>query len=207
MTATSLEILTIGHSSRSYESFVELLRGASVTAIADVRTAPYSRRFPQFNRDSLRSELRLDNIAYVFLGEELGGRPKDKAFFCEGVADYEKMAQAANFKKGLQRVVEGANKYRVAMMCSEQDPLACHRCLLVGRALHERGVAVKHLLLDGAVVDHRDIEKWLIERSGRSDGDLFESEEKQRAAAYRKQSSRVAYSERKAPVTKPIAAE
>jgi uncharacterized protein (DUF488 family) len=207
MTATPREILTIGHSSQSYESFVELLRGASVTAIADVRTAPYSRHVPQFNRDSLRSELRLDNIAYVFLGEELGGRPKDKAFFCEGVADYEKMAQTANFKKGLQRVIEGANKYRVAMMCSEQDPLECHRCLLVGRALHERGVAVKHLLLNGAVMDHRDIEKWLIERSGRSDGDLFESEDKQRAVAYRKQSSRVAYSERKAPVTKPIAAE
>jgi uncharacterized protein (DUF488 family) len=123
VSATPVEVFTIGHSTLSYEKFLELLRVASVTAVADVRTAPYSRHFPHFNRDALRSELRLDNIAYVFLGDELGGRPKDKQFFCEGVADYEKMALTASFAKGLRRVIDGAKKYRIAMMCSEHDPL------------------------------------------------------------------------------------
>src|ERR1700722_20120562 len=93
----------IGHSTLPYERFLELLRRCSVTAVADVRTAPYSRHSPQFNKDTLRNELRHDGIAYVFLGQELGGRPKDKQLFCEGVADYEKMARVADFAKGLDR--------------------------------------------------------------------------------------------------------
>ena len=205
MSATPLEVFTIGHSTLSYEKFLELLRRASITAVADVRTAPYSRHFPQFNRDTLRSELLLDNIAYVFLGDELGGRPKDKQFFCDGVADYEKMALTANFAKGLRRVVDGAKKYRIAMMCSEHDPLECHRCLLVGRALHERGIAVRHILLDAREVSQADLEERILEFSGRGGGDLFEGREMRLAVAYRKQASKVAYSERK---TSPsIAAE
>ncbi len=205
MSATPLEVFTIGHSTLSYEKFLELLRRASITAVADVRTAPYSRHFPQFNRDTLRSELLLDNIAYVFLGDELGGRPKDKQFFCDGVADYEKMALTANFAKGLRRVVDGAKKYRIAMMCSEHDPLECHRCLLVGRALHERGVAVRHILFDGGEASQADLEERILDSSGHGDGDLFEGPEMRLAAAYRKQASKVAYSERKA--SPPIAAE
>ena len=108
-------------------------------AVADVRSSPYSRHSPHFSRDELRAELRSEGISYVFLGNELGGRPKDRRFYCEGVADYEKMAQTPEFKTGLDRVIEGARKYRIALMCSEHDPLDCHRCLLVGRALAQRG--------------------------------------------------------------------
>jgi uncharacterized protein (DUF488 family) len=197
VSATPLEVFTIGHSTLTYEKFLDLLRGVSITAVADVRTAPYSRHFPQFNRDALRNELRLDKIAYVFLGDELGGRPKDKQFFCDGVADYEKMARTPNFSKGLQRVLEGAKNYRIAMMCSEHDPLECHRCLLVGRALHEGGVVVRHILFDGTVVSQADLEERIMESSNRGEGDLFEGREMRRAAAYRKQASKVAYSERK----------
>jgi uncharacterized protein (DUF488 family) len=196
VTASPLEILTVGHSSLSYEEFFKLLRGASVTAVADVRTAPFSRRNPQFNRDPLRDQLRIDRTAYVFLGDELGGRPKDQHFFCDGVADYEKMAQSPDFERGLQRVIEGAKQYRVALMCSEHDPLECHRCLLVGRALHGRGVTVKHLLSDRTVVNQSDMEKRLLQWSRQSGEDLFENYENRLAAAYRKRASKVAYSER-----------
>lgn len=207
MKALQLEILTIGHSSLTYEGFLDLLRGASITAVADVRTAPYSRHFPHFNREAIRDGLRLDGIAYVFLGDELGGRPSTKHLYCNGVADYEEMAQTANFKKGLLRLTSGANKYRIAMMCSEHDPVECHRCLLVGRALHEQGVGVKHILADRKIVDQTDIEKRLIEWAGRSERDFFETEEKQRATAYRTQASKVAYTERSDNNAKPIAAE
>jgi len=192
---TTVEILTIGHSTLPYERFLRLLREASVTAIADVRTAPYSRHFPHFNRDFLREELRQDSVAYVFLGEELGGRPKDRRFFSNGIANYEKMAETEVFARGLDRVVEGAKKYRIAMMCSEHDPLDCHRCLLVGRALHEQGVIVRHILGGGQITDHREIEARLMDMSRKSAVDLFEPPAKRLAAAYRDQAAKVAFAE------------
>jgi len=203
----SVEVLTIGHSTLPYESFLALLRQASITAIADVRTAPFSRYFPHFNRDVLRNELRLDDVAYVFLGDELGGRPQGEQFFFNGVADYEKMAETETFARGLERVIEGAKKYRIAMMCSEHDPLDCHRCLLVGRALQERGVTVRHILSSGQIVDQRQIEDKLMEMSGKSDIDLYEPPAKRLAAAYRDRAMKVAFSERPDNVRKSAAAE
>lgn len=191
------EVFTIGHSTQSYEDFLSRLRNAGVDAIADVRSAPYSRHFPHFNRDALKTELRLDNISYVFLGDELGGRPKDKRFFCEGIADYEKMATSETFKVGLERVVEGSAKYRIALMCSEHDPLDCHRCLLVGRALSEKdNFQVRHILGSGRIISHKMIEDRLLELAGRSEGDFFEGGQDRLHKAYRERSMKVAYSER-----------
>lgn len=197
MVSNAVEVLTIGHSTLSYERFLTLLNHASVTAVADVRTAPYSRHFPHFNRDTLKNELRQDRIAYVFLGEELGGRPKEKSFFCDGVADYEKMAATEAFTRGLGRIIEGAQKYRIAMMCSEHDPLDCHRCLLVGRVLHQRGVRVRHILSNNTIINHDAIEAKLLELSGKVDDDFFEPAERRLAMAYRKRAAKVAFSERK----------
>lgn len=206
-TGEEVDVLTIGHSTLSYECFLSLLRTAGVTAVVDVRTAPYSSYLPQFNRNALRDELRLDNIAYVFLGDALGGRPSGRQFYCEGVADYEKMATTGEFGKGLDRLVEGARKYRIALMCSEQDPLDCHRCLLVGRALAGRGVGVKHILSDGQVVAHSRIEEQLLAMSGRENDDLFASLEERLAAAYRERGRKVAFEEPKSDPQGPIAAE
>lgn len=207
MADAAVEVLTIGHSTLSYERFLALLRHASVTAVADVRTTPFSRHFPHFNRDTLRDELRQDNIAYVFLGEELGGRPKGEWFFCDGVADYEKMAETAHFARGLERIIDGSKKYRIAMMCSEHDPLDCHRCLLVGRALHERGVTVRHILSGGQIINHWQIEDRLMDVSGKSDIDLFEPPAKRLAAAYRDRAMRVAFSDYQDTARRPTAAE
>jgi uncharacterized protein (DUF488 family) len=206
MADRSVEVLTIGHSRLSYECFLDLLRRNEVTAIADVRTAPYSRHSPHFNKEALRDEVRQAGIAYVFLGQELGGRPKDKELYRNGVADYEKMAQGSEFAKGLERVIEGAKSYRIAMMCSEHDPLDCHRCLLVGRALHERGVIVQHILFNGEVVDQKQIEQQLMGMSGRANEDLFDRLDQRRASAYRDRASRVAYTENRS-LSRDAAAE
>jgi len=200
-------VLTIGHSTLPYERFLELLRRANVTAVADVRTAPYSRQFPQFNREILSNELRADGIAYVFLGKELGGRPSQRQFYCDGVADYERMSGTTEFGKGLERVLDGAKKYRIALMCSERDPLDCHRCLLVGRALAHRGVRVSHILGDGQVVSHAGIEDKLLELSGRSTGDFFAPDSERLAAAYRERARKVAFNEPQPDPGGPIAAE
>jgi uncharacterized protein (DUF488 family) len=203
----NLTVLTIGHSSHSFERFLTLLRSADVTAIADVRSSPYSRLYSHFNRDDLRQELRSDGISYVFLGKELGGRPSEHKFYCEGVADYEKMAQADEFRKGLDRVIEGAKKYRIALMCSERDPLDCHRCLLVGRALTQRGVNVNHILADGRIVHQSELEDRLLEIAGRAAGDLFAHRGEQLAAAYRERARKVAFSEPQSEPDGTIAAE
>jgi uncharacterized protein (DUF488 family) len=193
VTEAPVEILTIGHSAMPYEHFLGLLHRSAATAVADVRTTPYSRRSPQFNRNRLRDELRRAGIAYLFFGEELGGRPADKRLYRDGVADYEKMATEPDFAEGLERIVGSAKHYRLAMMCAEQDPLDCHRFLLVGRALHQEGILVRHILPDGSVADHAVTEERLLRLSRRSDLDLFESGDRRLAAAYRDRASRVAY--------------
>jgi uncharacterized protein (DUF488 family) len=200
MSSDTPEVLTVGHSTHSWERFVTLLRQMHVTAIADVRSAPYSRHFPHFSREELRAELRTNGIAYVFLGKELGGRPHERRFYCEGVADYEKMAEAPEFNKGLDRVIEGARKHRIALMCSERDPLDCHRCLLVGRALAQRGVRVSHILDDGRIMGHAEIEDRLLDLSGRNADDFFAPRPERLAAAYRERARKVAFAEPQAPI-------
>jgi uncharacterized protein (DUF488 family) len=189
------EVLTVGHSTQSQQRFISLLLGAGVTAVADVRTSPYSRHSPQFNREDLSQDLRQCGISYVFLGKELGGRPRERGLYCEGVADYERMAQTIEFKRGLDRILEGVKKYRVALMCSERDPLDCHRCLLVSRALAQRGVQVKHILDSGDLVSHDEIEDQLLNLSGRNADDLFAPRAERLAAAYRERARRVAFAE------------
>lgn len=203
------DVLTIGHSTLSYEAFLELLRGAGVTAIADVRTAPFSRHTPQFNRETLRDELKIDGIAYVFLGIELGGRPTGSSFYCDGIADYERMAETPDFASGVDRVVAGSQKYRIALMCSEHDPLDCHRCLLVGRALKRRGLRVAHILSSGRQKSQTQIEAELLSLAGEDLGqaDFLTSPEDRLAKAYRSRARKVAYSTSGANRPSPFAAE
>jgi uncharacterized protein (DUF488 family) len=190
-----LTVFTIGHSTHSYEQFLSLLRAHGINAIADVRTTPFSRHFPHFNADLLRSELKLESVSYVFLGKELGGRPSGRTFYCDGVADYEKMAKTELFASGIQRVIEGATKFRVALMCSEHDPLDCHRCLLVGRALSNEGVKLVHVLGDGSLITQEEIEQKLLDLAGLSNNDLLMSPLERLATAYSERSRKVAYVE------------
>ena len=190
-------IMTIGHSTLSYEEFLSMLRGAGVSAVADVRSVPYSRHTPQFNSETLKAGLKSDGIAYVFLGDELGGRPETREFYCEGVADYELMATKPTFEHGLGRVIEGATRHRIAMMCSEQDPLDCHRCLLVGRALKGHGFPIKHILNNGLLIKHDDIEQCLLAQSGEDLGqsDFLFTQSERLANAYRARARKVAFAD------------
>jgi hypothetical protein len=194
-----LQIYTIGHSTLPYEHYLSLLKRAGVTAVADVRSSPRSRKVPHFNREALSDALRGNGIKYVFLGRELGGRPNSNQLYSNGVADYDKMAATEEFNSGLQRVLEGAKKHRIALMCSEHHPLQCHRCLLVGRELVRRGVKVRHILSDARCVDQSELEQELIEKYG-YDAD-FLPEEERLIAAYRRRAHEVAYTAPK-PKTK-----
>lgn len=199
-------VLSIGHSTLDYEQFAARLNAAGVTAIADVRTSPFSRNFAHFNRDLLKDALARDGIAYVFLGKELGGRPKGDEYYTDGIVDYEKMAKSDMFRKGLERVEQGARKYRIAMMCSERSPLDCHRCLLVGRALAERGVTVRHLLPDGETLAQPEIEEQLLAMAGKHHDDMFASPAERLNDAYRERARKVAFAEAPPP-SDAVAAE
>ena len=192
-------IFSIGHSTHSYEQFLRLLQDAGVTAIADVRTSPWSRYLPQFNQDILRERLKDAGVAYVFLGKELGGRPSEQRLFCDGIADYEKMACSNGFQRGLERIEEGAHKFRLALMCAEQEPLDCHRCLLVGRQLLSRGFSVSHILSDGVIEDHKCTEDRLMAVTGQASHDLFITPAERLNLAYRARGRKVAYSEPETP--------
>jgi uncharacterized protein (DUF488 family) len=187
-------ILTIGHSSRSWPEFESLLKSNSVTAVADVRSSPYSRLAPHFNRNDLKQSLKINGISYVFLGKELGGRPEIPDLYSHGIADYEKMSRSDLFNEGIDRVIKGARKHRIALMCAEHNPEDCHRCLLVGRRLHDLGVCVTHIVDLHNQVSHLFIEEKLLQLSGNSEADFFSPRFERLAAAYKRQNYRVGYS-------------
>jgi uncharacterized protein (DUF488 family) len=185
------DLLTIGHSNLPADGFMALVKNAGVTAIADVRSVPFSRRFPWFSSQKLAACLQSADIAYLPFGDALGGRPRDPTLYCDGVADYENMAATTPFRAGLDRLGEGIGRFRLCLMCAEREPLDCHRCLLVARALAERGFALGHLLIDGTIEPHAATEDRLLGRACGSD-DLFDGRADRLAEAYRVHARKVA---------------
>lgn len=201
------EVFSIGHSNHLIEVFVALLQGNEISAIADIRSVPTSKYAEHFNSAELASELHKNKIEYVYLGAELGGRPSAVDLFTDGIADYEKMAKASKFRKGIDRVIKGADRYRIALMCSERDPMDCHRFLLVARVLAEHGLIVKHILPGGGVLSQADMEEHLLSWAGAGENDFFLSRAERLNLAYRKRSTRVAYAEMHPAEGPSVAAE
>jgi len=166
-------VFTVGHSNHTLERFIGLLKDAGITAIADVRSVPYSRYTHQFDRETLADDLRTVGIAYSFLGDELGARPNDKNCYRDGKADYGLIAATPLFQSGLDRVIEGSRKYRIALMCAEKDPLDCHRTILVGRNLKMRGVTINHIHADGHIENFDEAEHRLIKITKQEMDDMF----------------------------------
>jgi len=160
--APRFDLFTIGHSNHSIERFTRLLRDAEITAIVDVRSQPFSRFHPWFSARRLHGELERIGIAYLPMGDALGGRPRDPALFRDGIADYQAMAKTAAFRAGIDRVVEATKGFRLCLMCAEREPVDCHRCLLVAPELAARGLRIGHILPDGSIVAHEAIEQRLL---------------------------------------------
>ena len=157
---------TIGHSSQSFDAFADLLERERIGFVVDVRSYPYSRFAPHFGREALAEQLRERGIRYLFLGEELGGRPSSEEHYDdEGHALYGPMSRTPEFTAALDRLIDGAAQHRIAIMCSEADPQHCHRRLLVGKVLAEHGVELRHILRDGALRIEREV---ALEAGGQS---------------------------------------
>lgn len=154
-------IFTIGYGNRSADDFLKLLRRYGVAVLADIRSKPFSRFRPQFSKHALAGILKEAGIGYVFMGETLGGRPEDPACYTDGVVDYGKVRGREFFGRGLdelERIQREAGGRPVVIMCAELEPQRCHRALLVGAALVERGVEVRHIDERGELVGQEDVE-------------------------------------------------
>jgi len=189
---TAFDLFTIGHSNHPIERFMDLIMGAGITAVADIRSLPFSRRSPWFSCKRLGEELARHDIAYVAMGDALGGRPREPRLFRDGIADYEAMAQRQEFCAGIDRVVGGTERFRICLMCAERDPLDCHRCLFVAPALADRGLRIGHILGDATIVAHDALERRLMAQV--EGGDLFRNDPAaRRQDAYRRRARAVAF--------------
>lgn len=187
------EILTIGHSTHTIGHFLGLLANHHATAVADVRSVPASRFTPQFNREALKQSLAGVGIKYVFLGQELGARTADRSCYVNGKVQYGRLAQTVPFREGIERLLKGADAERIAIMCAEQEPLDCHRTVLVSKVLAERGTSVAHIHGDGRLESHGAVVHRLMSGFGLDQDDLFHTHEELTGEALARQEQRIAY--------------
>lgn len=160
------QLFTIGHSNHSIDVFISLLQQHGITAIADVRSHPYSRYLPHFNKSELEAALQKAGIEYRFLGQELGARPNESSCYVDGKALYEKIAATPLFAQGIKRLVTGVKTHRIALMCAERDPITCHRSILVCQHLRRLDIKINHILNDGSLESHQALEERLLKLHG-----------------------------------------
>lgn len=158
-------IYTIGHSSHTIENFVNLLKEYDINCIVDVRSTPYSKFHSQFNRENIKSELKKHGIYYIFMGEELGARRSDRSLYTiKGYLDFEKTVKSSKFLKGISRIKEGLSKgFNIVLMCSEKDPMACHRSIMIAKYFSDNNFIVKNILDNGVIITQEEITKKLVD--------------------------------------------
>ena len=202
MSAIHQTVFTIGHSTHTLGRFIALLHLHDITAVGDVRSRPYSRTNPQFNREDVKKELKNVGIAYVFLGRELGARSEDPSCYEQGRVQYHRLALTEQFRCGLDRVQEGMKRFRLVLMCAEKEPLECHRTVLIARHITALSISVQHIHADGKLESHADAIERLMRELSLPESDMFRSHEDVLTDAYKIQESRIAYT---APVQAGLA--
>ena len=160
-------VFSVGHSNHALDKFIELLHQHRIKVIIDVRSHPYSQYAAQFDMPLLEKALKTAGIKYMFLGNELGGRPASTEFYDEeGRVDYSLIAQSQVFKEGISRMEQDVKTKRTAFMCGEEDPAECHRRLLIGRVLGEHGITMRHIRGDGRLQTEDDVAREESRRQG-----------------------------------------
>lgn len=186
-------VFTIGHSNHSIEEFLRLLRLHEIEALVDVRSTPFSRWQPQFNRDLLAASLRQSDVEYLFMGKELGARSQDRECYEGGRVRYDRLSRTELFLEGIEQIVVNSAMSRMALMCAEREPLECHRTILVGRALQSRGVDVVHIQGDGRLEAWSQAVERLLKLRKVDEGSLFESRDELIERAFDEQGEQIAY--------------
>jgi uncharacterized protein (DUF488 family) len=192
-------LFTIGHSTHEISKFLGLLKQHRIEVVADVRSRPHS-RFEWFSRPALEKALKENGIRYVFLGEELGARREERECYIGLRADYDLISLTTAFQSGMKRLRTGVERFRVALMCSEREPLDCHRTVLVCR--HAKPFAdISHIHADGRLESHADAELRMMSRYIPEEGDLFRSPEELLNLAYKRRGVEINYVEKTEPTS------
>ena len=151
-------IFSIGHSNHSLETFLGLLKTHQIEVLVDARSHPYSKYASHFDLQALKAAVTNAGIKYLFLGKELGGRPEGAEFYdADGHVLYSRVAESPTFLNGIRRLEKGVEQFKVAILCSEENPAQCHRRLLVGHVLAGRGVALDHIRGDGRIQSETEL--------------------------------------------------
>ena len=188
-------IFSIGHSTHPIDRFIALLKQHEIDVVADVRSSPFSRFNPQFNKDDLAQTLKQSGIKYAFFGNELGARADDPSCYVEGKVQYSRLAARDVFRHAISRLIKGAADHRIALMCAEKEPLDCHRTILVSQALVKAGCEVNHIHSDGSLEPQDAALERLLDLTGVPKSDLFQTKDELLQEALKRQESRIAYQE------------
>jgi uncharacterized protein (DUF488 family) len=178
------------------DHFLSLLKQHQVNRVVDVRSTPYSKWQPQYNREGLAAALRRNDIDYEFMGTEFGARSDDRSCYENGKVVYSRLAAAAGFQSAVQKLSSDCMNVRIALMCAEQEPLECHRTILVARSLELAGLRVMHIHPDGRIEAHSDTMLRLLKLLKMPEVDLFHTTEEIIEDAYERQEQRIAYVDR-----------
>ncbi len=159
-------VYTVGHSTHSIEKFVELLQNHKINCVIDVRSTPYSKYNPQYNKELLQKALVQKDVLYAHFGSEFGARYTSKMMLdAEGRVDFDKVRASDGFQQGIIRLEKSLSQgYRVTLMCSEKDPLACHRFSMISYELIRVGINVMHIMEDGNIIQNQDLEKRMLQK-------------------------------------------
>ena len=160
-------IYTIGHSNIIMESFIEVLKLFELQIVVDVRSSPYSKYVPHFNRENINKTLKENKIRYLFLGNYLGGKPKEVKYYIDNKVDYDLIAKTEQYNEGIVRIMKLSNYDDIVLMCSEEDPMSCHRHNLITQSLVRKGFEIIHIGKDGKInkidkPDKKDVQKTLF---------------------------------------------
>ena len=161
-----MEIFTIGHSNYNVEKLIDMLRYYNINCVVDIRGTPYSKYNVQYNKETIRNTLIKEGFVYIYMAKEFAAKRDNKeSYNKEGYSDFEKVIYEEEFKNGIERLKNGCKKgYRIALLGAMQDPIRCHRSILVGRELVQHGFNVKHILDDYSIAYQDDIEKSLLDK-------------------------------------------
>lgn len=159
-------LFTIGHSIHQLDEFVLLLSQYKIDYVLDVRSTPYSKYAENYNREILNKYLLLNKIHYSYMGAYFGARQENKTLYSqEGYLDFEKVRSTSLFLKGVDNVKKGLSQgYNIVLMCTEKDPLDCHRAIMVARGFELEGFDVKHILFDGSLINQKELDNILLDK-------------------------------------------
>ena len=161
-----MEIYTIGHSNYTVEKLIDMLKHYNINCVVDIRGTPYSKYNVQFDKETIRYTLSKAGFIYIYMAKELAAKRINKqSYNDEGYSDFEKVINEKEFLEGIERLKNGCNKgYNIALLGAMQEPISCHRSILVGKALRKAGFDVKHILDDYSIASQDDIEQMLLDK-------------------------------------------